>query len=100
MNIEKEIIINALNEKMLDDFEGYTIKDYFKKLLLTLWEECEGFSGKRPFGNSGWEYAIIIPLAKTGYINAKFDEYGDLVNFDSLYADKLVTEMIKYCFEK
>ena len=99
MLIEKETIINALNEKMLDDFEGYTIKDYFKKLLLVLWEEGEGFSGKRPFGNSGWEYDIYIPLAKEGYIDAEFDEDMCLENLDVKYANKLVIEMIKYCFE-
>lgn len=97
--IEEETIINALNEKMLDAFEGCIIKDYFKKLLLTIWEEGEGFSGKRPFGSS-WEYDIYLPLARAGYIDAKFDEDGYLDKFDGKYAYKLVTEMIKYCFEK
>ena len=36
-----------------------TIKEYLKELLLRLWDECEGFSSKRPFGNSGWEWDLV-----------------------------------------
>ena len=35
--------------------ETLTVKDYLKTLLHTLWDEEDGFSGKRPFGNSGWQ---------------------------------------------
>jgi hypothetical protein len=37
-----------------DAGDNITIRDYLRILLETLWEEGEGFSGKRPFGNSGW----------------------------------------------
>ena len=41
-----------------NDIGAKTIGEYFEKLLLTLWDEQEDFSGKRPFGNSGWEYDV------------------------------------------
>lgn len=40
-----------------------TIKEYFKTLLEQLWREEESFSGKRPFGDSGWQreiYEVLI----------------------------------------
>ena len=38
--------------------EGITVCEYLERLLLTLWEEKDNFSSKRPFGNSGWEYDL------------------------------------------
>lgn len=38
-----------------NDAGAKTIGEYLKKLLLTLWDEEDGFSGKRPFGNSSWK---------------------------------------------
>lgn len=45
-----------------------TIKEYFLELLKTLWLEEEGFSGKRPFGNSGWQYEIYDLLTQNGIL--------------------------------
>lgn len=56
-----------------------TIRDYFRNLLLTLWNEVEGFSGKRPFGNSGWYLDLVYALARNGILQgAVFDEDGDI----------------------
>lgn len=41
-----------------DAGDGLTLRQYFQELLTTLWSEGEGFNGKRPFGNSGWQYRI------------------------------------------
>jgi hypothetical protein len=46
-----------------------TVREYFRELLDTLWEHKEGFSGKRPFGNSGWEYEVHSALAKAGFVD-------------------------------
>lgn len=47
---------NILEIKMPEnDAEADTIGDYFRALLMAIWTEGEGFSGKRPFGNSGWD---------------------------------------------
>ncbi len=58
-----------------------TIEDYFKELLCTLWKEQDGFSGKRPFGDSGWDYDIYAALISGGAIKGKLDENG--------YVDKM-----------
>lgn len=49
--------------------EHGTVRGFLHGLLSTLWEERDGFSGKRPFGNSGWQWDIFYPLAEAGFIN-------------------------------
>lgn len=52
-----------------DAGDNLTVRDYLRVLLSRLWDEQEGFSGKRPFGNSGWEYDLLTPLAKAGFVD-------------------------------
>ncbi len=87
---------NILDVKMLDNDAGAeTIKDYLKALLERLWEAGEGFSGKRPFGNSGWEYELYKPLIKTGLVKGELDEFDDIVDFDEREASNLIFEAIE-----
>lgn len=70
-------MINILDLPMGENDAGAeTIRDYLKELLIRLWHEVEGFSGKRPFGNSGWEYELYNALAKNGVIKSVIDEWG------------------------
>ncbi len=71
-----------------------TIKDYLKCLLVTVWQEGESFSGKRPFGNSGWEYDLYIPLIKGGYIEGELDEDGYIDSCDDKEASRLILAII------
>lgn len=60
-----------------------TIKGYLKALLFTLWDEGEGFSGKRPFGNSGWDSDIAFALVRGKFIKGRITsemEDGEIVN--------------------
>jgi hypothetical protein len=57
-----------------NDADAATVEDYLKTLLIKLWEDGESFSGKRPFGNSGWEHDLWRALAKAGKV--KGDENG------------------------
>ncbi len=59
-----------------NDANAATIRDYLKALLRKLWEEEEGFSGKRPFGNSGWAYDFDDALARAGKVSGTQDEDG------------------------
>ncbi len=62
-----------------DAGENETIRNYLYALLSTLWQEEERFSGKRPFGNSGWEHDLYRPLALAGYVDGDshgYVEYG------------------------
>lgn len=59
-----------------NDSGSDTIGGYLVELLATLWGSGEGFSGKRPFGNSGWEYDLYLPLIKAGLVRGTIDEDG------------------------
>lgn len=56
-----------------------TIREYLMRLLLTLWQEGESFSGKRPFGNSGWEWDVIDALHVAGFIEKDDIETGTVL---------------------
>lgn len=81
-----------------NDANAETVGDYLKKLLLKLWSEREGFSGKRPFGNSGWHYELYIAIANAGLIDAEFED-GDLIDFDRKSADEIIEKAIAEAFK-
>ena len=82
-----------------DDFDSdLTIKGYLKELLTALWCEGESFSGKRPFGNSGWEFDLYKPLVACGAVEGAVDEDGYLEKVDRVKANGLVFELINHCF--
>ena len=88
-----------LDLKMVEnDADADTIRDYFKELLRELWTTTEGFSGKRPFGNSGWDYEIYRSLIENGAVEAEINEDGYIETFDEKQrakADKLIFKAIK-----
>lgn len=73
-----------------NDADAKTVRAYFQALLSTLWEEGEGFSGKRPFGNSGWDYDLYKPLVSAGIVPGKIGEDGDLLDFDAKAANAVI----------
>jgi len=86
----------ALDLRMCDnDAQAKTIRQYFKLLLIRLIEEKEGFSGKHPFGNSGWAYDLYAPLIKANIITGEFDSDGFVERVNEEKADKLLIELIK-----
>lgn len=75
--------MNILDIQMQEnEANAETIRDYLKTLLRDLWLQGEGFSGKRPFGNSCWEYEIYKALVSAEACRGQVDEYGDLLDFD------------------
>ncbi|HBN27233.1 MAG TPA: hypothetical protein DD405_07175 [Desulfobacteraceae bacterium] len=79
--------------------ENMTIKGFLHLLLKTLWEEGECFSGKRPFGNSGWEYDLYKPLIQAYIISGEIDEDGDIETFDEKEGNRVISELIAACFD-
>ena len=76
---------------------SFTIREYFKFLLLNLWDEKEGFSGKRPFGNSGWEYELYATLIKNNIILGELDDFGQVQTLNKeneQKADQLIFDVI------
>ena len=71
---------NAILEVELEenDAEANTVGDYLKELLVKLLDEEESFSGKRPFGNSGWLYEIAVPLVKRGLVKGTVNAEGEV----------------------
>jgi hypothetical protein len=82
-----------------EDTNAESIREYMQCLLFTLWEEGEGFSGKRPFGNSCWEYDVFRPLVKWGYVEGQLDEDGGIESFDYDQAYQFVFAMIFEIFK-
>lgn len=72
-----------------------TVRGYLIALLRRLWIEEDGFSGKRPFGSSGWPHNIYVPMVKAGIVPGTLDEDGYLNNpFDYETADRLILSAI------
>lgn len=86
-----EILALPMDE---NDSGATTIRGYLKALLSELWREGEGFSGKRPFGNSGWESDLQMALIKGGAVEGTLDEDGYLDTIDGHAANNLITEAI------
>lgn len=56
-----------------NDAGAITIREYLINLLRRVCVEQEGFSGKRPFGNSGWEFELYKALIIGGAMEGKMD---------------------------
>lgn len=92
-DIEPRIILDT---PMSDNDSGaITIRGYLVALLAAVWTEGEGFSGKRPFGNSGWHWDLYGALVKAGHITGRFDEDGYVEDADGRAGDDLIAAAIK-----
>jgi len=91
MNQQEHIGRRVLGVPMEDDDSGATtIRGYLCALAAAVWSEGEGFSGKRPFGNSGWQWDVYAALAKADLITATFDEDGYIDDADTRKGDELI----------
>lgn len=77
-----------------NDAHAATVRDYLKTLLTRLLRQGECFSGKRPFGNSGWEHELHIPLIKAGLVTGELDEDGYIQDHDELAASVLILKAV------
>ena len=82
-----------------NDADARTVGHYLYTLLWTLWQEGEGFSGKRPFGNSGWEYDLYKPLVVGGFVTGELDEDGYIDSVDKEAANSLIFDCIEFVFK-
>jgi hypothetical protein len=91
----KEIL--KLKFKSTDLGKEITIKDFFKELLITLFKEGECFSGKRPFGNSGWDYDLCVCLVQNGVIEGSYFDNCSFTDweYDSAAAESKILDLIK-----
>ena len=91
--------MNILDVEMFadNDADAKTIGEYFVVLLSRLWEEGEGFSGKRPLGNSGWEHDLYAPLVRAGLIDGSFEDDDNhyLEDYDEAKGNQLIFRAIE-----
>jgi hypothetical protein len=86
-------------EHPFSDCSATTLREYFHELLETLWTEGEGFSGKRPFGNSGWEYDVYAALIHAGAIEGELNEDGYVEKCNDEEAASFVFKLIDHIFK-
>lgn len=75
-----------------------SMRGFFERLFIKLWEEAEGFNSKRPYGNSGWKYDVYATLIKHGVIEGELDEDGCVKQLDEEMASNYVVNEILYPF--
>ncbi len=75
--------------------EADTVRDYLVCLVDAVWTQYDHFSGKRPFGTSGWKWDIYPALVKAGLIAGQLDSAGRAERgIDQLAADRLIMAAI------
>jgi len=79
-----------------NDAKAATIGQYFTAIVHTLYIESEGFSGKRPFGNSGWESDVEKALITANAIWGEIDEDGYIEDCDSAAASAIIFDTLEF----
>ena len=80
-----------------NDSGAATVGGYLQALLRRLWTEEEGFSGKRPFGNSGWAHDLYRPLIAAGAVDGGSLDSDGYVN-ERGDADQVIHDAIDALF--
>ncbi len=84
-----------------NDAQAATVGEYLGLLLSTLWLQADGFSSKRPFGNSDWTTPVYLALGKAGLSNFSLDENGYIEDFsleDESATDELILQAIRFAY--
>lgn len=89
----------ALDLRFEHDVLGYiSLREFFCNLLVKLWEEQDGFSGKRPYGNSDWDEPVYAALIKAGIISGEFYSEGYIKDCDYWAGSEFISKMIAHAF--
>lgn len=94
--------IDYLNNTLVENPYGgkdLTLKEYLKETLLTFIREGESFSGKRPFGNSDWDWQIYKGLIALDNSLGTLDEDGYIATVDSEACDRIIVKCVKEVFK-
>lgn len=89
-------------EQILDlnvegDWGEGTAREYLIALLSMVWSQREGFNGKRPWGNSSWEWELYQSMIDAGFLEADpaYDDSRQLSADEVRKADRLIAEAIR-----
>jgi hypothetical protein len=81
-----------------NDADAATIREYLIALLARVWDQCDDFSGKRPFGMSGWCYEVYEPLVRAGVVAGTIVEEDGCTEVevdDHRQADRIIADAIQ-----
>lgn len=84
----------------MDQNDAYadTVGEYLSELLKEVWTQEQGFSGKRPFGNSAWQWEVYEALGKAGIIQVTYNEWEEPELADHSEVDTLIRQAIEFAF--
>jgi hypothetical protein len=78
-----------------NDADASTVREYLSRLLAEVWTHADSFSGKRPFGNSDWQYEVYDALVDAGLLEGTRDEDGFLDEYDASEGEALILAAIE-----
>jgi len=78
-----------------NDAGAGTVREYLVALAEAVWDQGEGFSGKRPWGNSGWEHDLYHALGARGHIRYEQDEHGYCESVDREAGHRLIRQALE-----
>ncbi len=79
-----------------NDAAAGTVGQYLFNLTSKVWFEQEGFDGKRPFGNSGWNHDIFHALLLNGVVDGVLDEHGFIEEINKSQVTEVMTELFTF----
>lgn len=82
-----------------NDAGAATVGQYLIILAHKVWSEGEGFSGKRPFGNSGWHCDLWKTFIKHDVVRGEIDEEGDVASIDDWSFDSAMISIFAFLRE-
>lgn len=83
-----------------NDAAAATIREYLVKLVAQVWNEEECFSGKRPFGNSGWTADFDKTLIQHGVVEGTLDSDGYVEEIDRHEVKDIIAKTIQYLMKE
>lgn len=90
-----EVELAANLEFYCDDLnETLAVREWLKRILKQVLIEEESFSGKRPFGNSGWKYDVYATFIENEIVEGELDEWECVVDVDQKKADALLLAIV------
>jgi len=94
MTVEEFNKLSELRFYSNDLDDNVSIKTYIKEILKVLWLEPDDFNGKRPLGNSGWQFDLYKAMIEKNIIEGEVDDYGCVDSVNMTDADKLIIDYI------
>ena len=79
-----------------NDASAETIGQFLMMVGAKVFLDQEDFSGKRPFGNSGWIYDVYEALIQGDALEGTLDEDGYVKECDSREAEAVVACLFDY----